>query len=55
MGVMQYTCPSIDKHGIKKGDIVTFMPDSEYEFRLDDEILYRIRSKNIIAYESKRD
>ena len=55
MGVMEYTCSSIDKHGIKKGDVVTFMPDSEYEFRLDDRILYRIRSKNIIAYESKRD
>jgi len=54
MGVMQYTCPSIDAHGIKKGDIVTFMPDSEYEFKFNEEKLYRIRSKNIIAYESPR-
>lgn len=54
MGVMQYTCKSIEKHGIKKGDIVTFNPDSEYEFKLDEQKLYRIRSKNIIAYESPR-
>ena len=51
---MQYTCKSIEKHGIKKGDIVTFNPDSEYEFKLDEQKLYRIRSKNIIAYESPR-
>jgi len=54
MGVMEYTCPSIERHGIKKGDIVTFMPDSEYEFNFDDKKLYRIRSKNIIAYGSPR-
>tara|TARA_B100000768_G_scaffold92412_1_gene86396 strand:- start:18706 stop:19281 length:576 start_codon:yes stop_codon:yes gene_type:complete len=54
MGVMEYTCDSIEKHGIKKGDIVTFMPDSEYEFKFNEQKLYRIRSKNIIAYESSR-
>ena len=54
MGVIKYPCQSILTHGIKKEDIVTFMPDSEYEFRLEDSILYRIRSKNIVAYESKR-
>lgn len=54
MGVMEYTCASIEKHGIKKGDIVTFMPDSEYEFKFNEQKLYRIRSKNIIAYESSR-
>ena len=45
----------VKSNDLKKGDVVSFMPDSEYEFRLDDRILYRIRSKNIIAYESKRD
>ncbi len=54
MGIMEYTCSSIEKHGIKKGDIVTFMPDSEYEFKFNEQKLYRIRSKNIIAYESPR-
>ena len=54
MGVMEYTCSSIEKHGIKKGDVVTFTPDSEYEFRFNEQKLYRIRSKNIIAYEPTR-
>jgi hypothetical protein len=54
MGIMEYPCQSIERHGIKKGDVVTFMPDSEYEFKVEDKKLYRIRSKNIIAYESKR-
>jgi hypothetical protein len=54
MGIMKYTCPSIELKGIKIGDIVTFMPDSEYSFRVDENKLYRIRSKNIIAYEPQR-
>ena len=55
MGIMEYPTDSITKHGIKKGDIVTFMPDSEYEFKLENNKLYRIRTSNIIAYESQRD
>ena len=54
MGIMKYTCPSLELKGIKIGDIVTFMPDSEYSFRVDENKLYRIRSKNIIAYEPQR-
>ena len=55
MGVMEYPSEAIKKHGIKKGDIVTFMPDSEYEFKVEEKKLYRIRSKNIIAYEPQGD
>jgi hypothetical protein len=32
---------------VTKGDIVSFSPDSEYEFRIDDEVLYRMYNKNI--------
>ena len=32
---------------VSKGDIVAFSPDSEYEFRIDDELLYRMYNKNI--------
>jgi hypothetical protein len=32
---------------VSKGDIVAFSPDSEYEFRIDDEVLYRMYNKNI--------
>ena len=55
MGVMKYNCSSLESKGVKEGDIVTFMPDSEYLFRVDGKKLYRIPSKNIIAYESQRD
>jgi len=51
MGIMEYPSDSNKKNGIKKGDIVTFMPDSEYEFRFEKKVLYRIKSKNIVAYE----
>ena len=54
MGVMEYPAESIKKHGIKKGDIVTFMPDSEYEFKFNNNKLYRIRTSNIVAYEPQR-
>ena len=52
---MKYNCSSLESKGVKEGDIVTFMPDSEYLFRVDGKKLYRIPSKNIIAYESQRD
>jgi hypothetical protein len=29
------------------GDIVSFTPDSEYEFRINNEVLYRMYNKNI--------
>lgn len=32
---------------VSVGDIVSFTPDSEYEFRIDDEILYRMYNRNI--------
>ena len=33
--------------GLKKGDVVSFLPDSEYEFTIDGEKLYRMRTRNI--------
>ena len=33
--------------GVKKGNKVCFKPESEYEFKIDDKILYRMKSKNI--------
>ena len=31
----------------KEGDKVCFRPESEYEFKIDDKTLYRMKSKNI--------
>ena len=47
MGVIEYT----DK-GFNKGDLVGFTPNSEYEFVIDGQKLYRVLSKFItIKYE----
>ena len=32
---------------VSNGDIISFTPDSEYEFRIGEEILYRMYNKNI--------
>jgi hypothetical protein len=32
---------------VSKGDIVSFTPDSEYEFRIDNQLLYRMYNKNL--------
>lgn len=32
---------------LKSGDIVAFRPDSEYEFKIDDVVLYRMRIKDL--------
>jgi hypothetical protein len=36
-----------DMTEVKVGDIVSFTPDSEYEFRINNEILYRMYNRNI--------
>lgn len=42
MGEMVYPNEYLLSKGIKAGDKVCFKPDSEYEFKVDDETLYRI-------------
>jgi hypothetical protein len=36
----------------KKGDLVSFQPYSEYEFRIDDKLMYRMFLRNITLIES---
>jgi hypothetical protein len=36
-----------DMTEVNVGDIVSFTPDSEYEFRINDEVLYRMYNRNI--------
>ena len=33
--------------GLKLGDKVCFRPNSEYEFKIDDEKVYRVRCRNV--------
>lgn len=44
-GEMVYKNP--DLKGVDVGDIVSFTPDSEYEFRINGEVLYRMYNRNI--------
>jgi co-chaperonin GroES (HSP10) len=42
MGEMVYPNEYLATQGVKAGDKVCFKPDSEYEFKVDDETLYRV-------------
>jgi hypothetical protein len=42
MGVMRYPNDYLKGQGIESGDTVTFRPESEYEFIVDGEKLYRM-------------
>ena len=47
VGLVKYTNKYLLKQGIKNGDKVSFQPDSEYEFVVDGEKLYRMFENNI--------
>jgi co-chaperonin GroES (HSP10) len=36
-------------YGVEQGDVITFQIHSEYEFRLNDKVYYRVPTKNIVA------
>jgi hypothetical protein len=42
MGVMVYPNDELLRHGVTPGDKVCFQPESEYEFYVDGEKLYRM-------------
>ena len=42
MGIMRYPNDYLVSQGIESGDTVTFRPESEYEFNVDGEKLYRM-------------
>lgn len=47
MGIMKYPNEYLLDKGIKSGDMICFSPDSEYEFTVDDEKLYRMYDHQI--------
>jgi len=52
IGVLKYVDNSLLKNGIKEGDLIGFTPDSEYEFIVENERLYRVPTNSIcIKYE----
>ena len=46
-GVLTYSNMGLDALGVSIGDVVGFTPDSEYEFEVEGEKLYRILSNHI--------
>jgi hypothetical protein len=42
MGVMVYPNKYLKENGVVEGDVVCFSPDSEYEFNVDGEKMYRM-------------
>ena len=47
IGKMKYANTYLKSQGIRNGDRVAFNPDSEYEFYVDGELLYRIYDHQI--------
>jgi len=52
MGVLKYIDNDLKKNGVKLNNLVGFTPDSEYEFEIDNQIMYRVPTNSIcIRYE----
>jgi len=52
VGIVKYSNDVLENRGIKVGDKVGFIPNSEFEFVIDGERVYRVRTKVItIKYE----
>ncbi len=47
VGTVRYTNNKLLSMGVKNGDLVSFKPDSEYEFDIDGEKLYRVFTKMV--------
>jgi hypothetical protein len=47
VGVMKYSNSSLDAIGITPGTLITFTPNSEFEFIIDGERLYCMKSNDI--------
>ena len=56
IGILKYGNSSLEVFKIYEGDLVGFSPSSEYEFIIDENRLYRMRTNDItIKYEYKGD
>ena len=46
-GTLVYLNAELKRLGLKAGDVVSFQPDSEYEFNIEGDKLYRMYDSNI--------
>jgi len=47
IGNIRYANKEMVSMGLKEGDLISFQPESEYEFNVDGEKMYRMFTKNI--------
>ena len=47
VGTIRYITKKLQNIGLKEGDEIAYTPDSEYEFTVEGEKLYRVNSENI--------
>ena len=56
VGILKYGNSSLDALKVNEGSLIGFSPSSEYEFIIDNNRLYRMRTNDItIKYENKGD
>ena len=49
MGIVSYSNKALISCGVKEGDLVAFQEDSEFEFKIEGEIHYRMKTQDILA------
>jgi hypothetical protein len=47
VGYLKYSNNELENLGVKEGDLVSFQPNSEYEYNVEGEKLYRMFTNNI--------
>lgn len=47
MGIIKYSNDYLRSQGVNEGDLICFSPDSEYEFTIDEQKLYRMYEHQI--------
>lgn len=53
-GIIKYDNRLLNEKGISKEDVVSFKPDREFEFILNDQLLYCMKSKDIVIKHENR-
>ena len=49
VGTIFVNNPQLEEYGLKVGDEILFLPDSEYEFNINGEIVYHMKAQDVIA------
>tara|TARA_R110002020_G_scaffold72164_2_gene185713 strand:+ start:18 stop:623 length:606 start_codon:yes stop_codon:yes gene_type:complete len=53
-GILKYTNNSLERLGLNPGALITFKPNSEFEFHIGDERLYCMKSNDIVIEHERK-